>query len=248
MAIIEVTNLKKSYGNLEVLKQITFDVNKNDVVAVIGPSGSGKSTMLRSLVHLEEINGGSISVDGEYLVRDGKYSSPQNSKRITAKMGMVFQHFNLFPHLTVKENLEMAPKLLKRGTALEIQQQSTELLEKIGLTDRATAYPANLSGGQKQRVAIARALMMNPDILLFDEPTSALDPELTGEVLQVMKDLAKERMTMIVVTHEMGFAKEVANRVIFMDNGEIVESSHPSELFTTPQFERTKAFLNRSLK
>jgi polar amino acid transport system ATP-binding protein len=248
MAIIEVSNLKKSYGTLEVLKQITFDVNKNDVVAVIGPSGSGKSTMLRSLVHLEEINGGSICVDGDYLVKDGKYSNLQELKRITAKMGMVFQHFNLFPHLTVKENLEMAPRLLKKESPQDIQKRSTELLEKIGLTNWSQAYPARLSGGQKQRVAIARALMMNPDILLFDEPTSALDPELTGEVLQVMKDLAKEHMTMIVVTHEMGFAKEVANRVVFMDNGEIVESAHPTELFENPKFERTKAFLNRSLK
>lgn len=248
MAIIEVSNLKKSYGTLEVLKQITFDVNKNDVVAVIGPSGSGKSTMLRSLVHLEEVNGGSICVDGDYLVKDGHYSSPQELKRISAKMGMVFQHFNLFPHLTVIENLEMAPRLLKKESVEDIQKRSAELLEKIGLTNWAKSYPARLSGGQKQRVAIARALMMNPEILLFDEPTSALDPELTGEVLQVMKDLAKEHMTMIVVTHEMGFAKEVANRVVFMDNGEIVESAHPKELFENPKHERTKAFLNRSLK
>ncbi|WP_374723975.1 amino acid ABC transporter ATP-binding protein [Calidifontibacillus erzurumensis] len=248
MAIIEVSNIKKSYGKLEVLKQITFDVNKNDVVAVIGPSGSGKSTMLRSLIHLEEIDGGSIKVDGDYLVKDGVYASPHEIKRITAKMGMVFQHFNLFPHLTVKDNLEMAPRLLKREDVQVIEQRRAELLEKIGLTKWADAYPSRLSGGQKQRVAIARALMMNPDILLFDEPTSALDPELTGEVLQVMKDLAQEHMTMIVVTHEMGFAKEVANRVIFMDNGEIVESGHPTELFENPQCERTKAFLNRSLK
>ncbi|AZV45585.1 amino acid ABC transporter ATP-binding protein [Peribacillus asahii] len=248
MAIIEVSNLKKSYGKLDVLKQITFDVNKNDVVAVIGPSGSGKSTMLRSLIHLEEINGGSIRVTGDYLVKDGVYSKAQEVKKITSKMGMVFQHFNLFPHLTVKENLEIAPKMLKIEPISAIQQRSAELLKKIGLSDRATAYPANLSGGQKQRVAIARALMMNPEILLFDEPTSALDPELTGEVLQVMKDLAEEQMTMIVVTHEMGFAKEVANRVMFMDNGEIIESGHPEELFNNPQFERTKAFLNRNLK
>ncbi|WP_286676495.1 amino acid ABC transporter ATP-binding protein [Peribacillus asahii] len=248
MAIIEVSNLKKSYGKLDVLKQITFDVNKNDVVAVIGPSGSGKSTMLRSLIHLEEINGGSIRVTGDYLVKDGVYSKAQEVKKITAKMGMVFQHFNLFPHLTVKENLEIAPKMLKTESISAIQHRSAELLKKIGLSDRATAYPANLSGGQKQRVAIARALMMNPEILLFDEPTSALDPELTGEVLQVMKDLAEEQMTMIVVTHEMGFAKEVANRVMFMDNGEIIESGHPEELFNNPQFERTKAFLNRNLK
>jgi polar amino acid transport system ATP-binding protein len=248
VAIIEVSNLKKSYGKLDVLKQITFEVNKKDVVAVIGPSGSGKSTLLRSLVYLEEINAGSICVSGDFLVKDGIYSKPQEIKRITAKMGMVFQHFNLFPHLTVKENLELAPRLVKAESQAAIQQRSNELLNKIGLSDRGSAYPANLSGGQKQRVAIARALMMNPEILLFDEPTSALDPELTGEVLQVMKDLAEEHMTMIVVTHEMGFAKEVANRAIFMDNGEIVESGHPNQLFTNPQLDRTKAFLTRSLK
>ena len=248
MAIIEVSKLKKSFGNLDVLKQITFDVNKNDVVAVIGPSGSGKSTMLRSLVHLENINGGSIAVAGDYLVKDGVYSKPQDIKRVTSKMGMVFQHFNLFPHLTVKENLEMAPRLVKKESSKEISKRSMELLEKVGLADKASAYPANLSGGQKQRVAIARALMMDPEIMLFDEPTSALDPELTGEVLQVMKDLAEEHMTMIVVTHEMGFAREVANRVLFMDNGEILESGTPQELFDHPKFDRTKAFLNRSLK
>lgn len=248
MAIIEITNLKKSYDQLEVLKGITFNVNKNDVVAIIGPSGSGKSTMLRSLVHLEEINDGTISVSGDYLVKNGVYSKSQDVKRITSKMGMVFQHFNLFPHLTVEENLEIAPKMLKKEPIAAIKQRSKNLLEKIGLTDRAKAYPSKLSGGQKQRVAIARALMMNPEILLFDEPTSALDPELTGEVLQVMKDLAEEHMTMVVVTHEMGFAQEVANHVLFMDNGEIIESGHPSELFINPKHDRTKAFLNRSLK
>ncbi|MED4534669.1 amino acid ABC transporter ATP-binding protein [Metabacillus fastidiosus] len=248
MAIIEVSNLKKSYGTLEVLKQITFNVNKNDVIAVIGPSGSGKSTMLRSLAHLEEINGGSICISGDYLVKDGVYPRQQEVKQITAKMGMVFQHFNLFPHLTVKQNLELAPKLVKKESPASLEKRSMELLTKIGLADRASAYPNKLSGGQKQRVAIARALMMNPEILLFDEPTSALDPELTGEVLQVMKELAEEQMTMIVVTHEMGFAKEVANKVVFMDNGEIVESGHPDDLFNNPQFERTKAFLSRSLK
>jgi polar amino acid transport system ATP-binding protein len=247
MAIIEVSNLKKSFGVHEVLKKITFEVNKNDVVAVIGPSGSGKSTMLRSLVHLEDVNGGSIIVDGDYLVKDGVYSKPQEIRQITSKMGMVFQHFNLFPHLTVRENLEVAPKLLKREPLADIQKRSTELLGKIGLTERADAYPAKLSGGQKQRVAIARALMMNPDIMLFDEPTSALDPELTGEVLEVMKALAKEHMTMIIVTHEMGFAKEVANKAVFMDNGEIIEEGHPNDLFTNPKFDRTKAFLHRNL-
>ncbi|PRS26217.1 polar amino acid ABC transporter ATP-binding protein [Bacillus sp. RJGP41] len=247
MAILEVSNLKKSYDKIDVLKQITFDVNINDVIAVIGPSGSGKSTMLRSLVHLEEINDGSIVVSGDIMVKNGVYSNAQELKRITSKMGMVFQHFNLFPHMTVKENLEIAPKMAKKEPNAVIQQRSAELLEKVGLSNRSTAYPANLSGGQKQRVAIARALMMNPEILLFDEPTSALDPELTGEVLKVMKDLAEEHMTMIVVTHEMEFAREVANRAIFMDNGEIIESGHPEELLTNPQFDRTKAFLKRSL-
>lgn len=248
MAIIEVSNLKKLYDNLEVLKGITFNVNKNDVVAVIGPSGSGKSTMLRSLVYLEKINNGTIRISGDYLVKEGVYAKSQEIKQITSKMGMVFQHFNLFPHLTVKENLEIAPKMMKTEPLIAIQQRSDDLLKKIGLSDRATAYPANLSGGQKQRVAIARALMMNPEILLFDEPTSALDPELTGEVLKVMKDLAEEHMTMVVVTHEMGFAKEVANKVMFMDNGEIIEAAHPTELFDNPQFDRTKAFLTRNLK
>ncbi|MED3962806.1 amino acid ABC transporter ATP-binding protein [Niallia taxi] len=248
MAIIEISNLKKSYGNLDVLKQITFNVNKNEVVAVIGPSGSGKSTMLRSLVNLEQIDNGNICVSGNYLVKDGAYVKPQEIKQITSKMGMVFQHFNLFPHLTVRENLELAPKTVKKEDSKEIHRRSSELLEKIGLTAWADSFPAKLSGGQKQRVAIARALMMNPEIMLFDEPTSALDPELTGEVLQVMKDLAQENMTMIVVTHEMGFAREVADRVVFMDNGEIVESGTPAELFTNPKFERTKAFLNRGLK
>lgn len=248
MAIIEVSNLKKSFGDLEVLKQITFDVHKNDVVAIIGPSGSGKSTMLRSLVHLEEINGGTISVAGDYLAKDGIYPKPQKIRQITAKMGMVFQHFNLFPHLTVIENLELAPKMIKKESKEVLRQRSMALLEKIGLGNWANVYPSTLSGGQKQRVAIARALMTSPDILLFDEPTSALDPELTGEVLQVMKDLAEEHMTMIVVTHEMEFAKDVANRVVFMDNGEIIESGDPKEVLTNPKHDRTRAFLNRSLR
>ncbi|MCG7345283.1 amino acid ABC transporter ATP-binding protein [Sporosarcina sp. ACRSL] len=245
--MLEVKNIKKSYGPLEVLKQISFEVNKNDVIAVIGPSGSGKSTMLRSLVHLEELDGGSISVNGKYIVKDGIYSKPQQVKQITSKMGMVFQHFNLFPHLTVVENLELAPKLLKQGSPQENRELSMELLRKVGLSDKADVLPSKLSGGQKQRVAIARALMRNPEILLFDEPTSALDPELTGEVLQVMKDLAFEDMTMVVVTHEMEFAKDVANKAIFMDKGEIVESGNPVELLNNPKMERTKAFLYRTL-
>lgn len=248
MSILEVNQLQKSFGSLDVLKQVTFAVDKRDVLAVIGPSGSGKSTMLRSLVHLEQVSGGSIKVQDEYLVKDGVYASPAGIKKITARMGMVFQHFNLFPHLTVKQNLELAPKLVKGEAPADISRMSASLLDKVGLLDKAGSYPSNLSGGQKQRVAIARALMMNPDIMLFDEPTSALDPELTGEVLQVIKQLAEEHMTMIVVTHEMGFAKEAANRVIFMDNGEVVESGASRDIFENPQSERTKAFLNRVLK
>jgi polar amino acid transport system ATP-binding protein len=246
VTIIQVSNLQKSYGHLAVLKNITFDVKKNDVIAVIGPSGSGKSTMLRSLIHLEKVDSGSIRIDEDDLVKNGKYPNHQTIKQITQKMGMVFQHFNLFPHLTVKENLEIAPRTVHRENVEQVRKRSAEVLEKVGLSEKANVYPANLSGGQKQRVAIARALMMNPDILLFDEPTSALDPELTGEVLKVMKILAQEHMTMIVVTHEMGFAKEVANRILFMDNGEIVESGSPEQLFSNPQHDRTKTFLKKA--
>lgn len=247
MAIIEVTNLKKSFGSLEVLKNVSFEVKQSEVVAVIGPSGSGKSTMLRSLVHLEEVNGGSIKIGNDYVVKEGRYSGGHQIKEITARMGMVFQHFNLFPHLTVQDNLELAPKLVKAHHTADIRRKSSALLEKVGLTDKKDVYPQHLSGGQKQRVAIARALMMDPEILLFDEPTSALDPELTGEVLEVMKRLAEERMTMVIVTHEMGFAKEVADRVVFMAEGQFIESGTPKELFGNPRHERTKAFLNRIL-
>lgn len=248
MTLIQVSNLKKSFGTNEVLKQISFSMDKNEVVAMIGPSGSGKSTLLRSLINLEQIDGGSIQIDNEYLVKNGVYVKADDIKKVTGKMGMVFQHFNLFPHLTVKQNLEMAPKLLNIQTAEEIENHAKDLLEKVGLTEKEGSYPSSLSGGQKQRVAIARALMLNPDILLFDEPTSALDPELTGEVLKVMKDLAEESMTMIVVTHEMGFAREVADRVVFMDGGEIVETNSPQEFFSNPQHDRTKLFLQKNLK
>ncbi|PIC65530.1 polar amino acid ABC transporter ATP-binding protein [Sporosarcina sp. P13] len=244
MSFIEVRNLQKSFGSLEVLKDISFDVEQNDVLAIIGPSGSGKSTMLRSLIQLEQVGGGSILVDGDYLVNNGVYTSPADSKKINAKMGMVFQQFNLFPHLTVKQNLELAPKLVKKEKAKEYSNRAIELLDKVGLASKADEFPSRLSGGQKQRVAIARALMMNPEILLFDEPTSALDPQLTKEVLHVMKNLAEEHMTMIVVTHEMEFASSVANRVIFMDDGMIVESGSPDEIFKTPKEQRTKQFLN----
>jgi polar amino acid transport system ATP-binding protein len=244
-SMIEVSQLQKSFGSLDVLKQITFDVNPGEVVAVIGPSGSGKSTMLRSLVHLEEVTGGSILICGQALVENGKYASGAEIREITSTMGMVFQHFNLFPHLTVRGNLELAPRTLKRESIQDITAKSEALLSKVGLADKADVYPSMLSGGQKQRVAIARAMMLNPDILLFDEPTSALDPELTGEVLRVIRQLAEEHMTMIIVTHEMNFARDVADRVFFMDNGEIAESGTPEEIFGNPQLERTRTFLNR---
>ncbi|VDG96869.1 Arginine transport ATP-binding protein ArtM [Lysinibacillus sphaericus] len=247
MALIEVIDMKKSFGDIEVLKQITFQVEKNEVVAVIGPSGSGKSTMLRSLAHLEEIEGGTIRIDGEALVNDGVYASAPEIRKIGRRIGMVFQHFNLFPHLTVKQNLALAPKLVKGEPKEKLTGRITELLTKVGLADKVDAYPANLSGGQKQRVAIARALMMEPEILLFDEPTSALDPELTGEVLEVMKKLAEENMTMIVVTHEMSFAKDVATKALFMADGQIVEEGVPATMLTNPTHDRTKAFLARTL-
>ncbi|WP_128100539.1 MULTISPECIES: amino acid ABC transporter ATP-binding protein [unclassified Paenibacillus] len=243
--IIEVTQLKKSFGALDVLKQVSFNVAPGEVIAVIGPSGSGKSTMLRSLIHLEEITGGTVRIQGQKLAENGSYANAAEIRKITDRMGMVFQHFNLFPHLTVRANLELAPKTLKKESAAVIRQRSLELLGKVGLSDKADAYPANLSGGQKQRVAIARALMMQPDILLFDEPTSALDPELTGEVLRVIKQLAQENITMMIVTHEMSFAREVADRVFFMDNGEIAEAGPPEQIFGAPKLERTRTFLQR---
>ncbi|MBP2111647.1 amino acid ABC transporter ATP-binding protein [Paenibacillus silagei] len=244
-SMIEVRQLKKDFGSLSVLNQISFDVKPGEVVAVIGPSGSGKSTMLRSLVHLEEVTGGSISICGKALVEDGRYASTANIRDITSRMGMVFQHFNLFPHLSVRDNLELAPRTLKRESVQQITAKSRELLSKVGLSDKADVYPSTLSGGQKQRVAIARAMMLSPDILLFDEPTSALDPELTGEVLRVIRQLAEENMTMMIVTHEMSFARDVADRVFFMDNGDIAESGTPEEIFGSPKLERTRAFLMR---
>jgi polar amino acid transport system ATP-binding protein len=241
--MIEATNLTKQFGKLEVFKDISVNVKKGEVVVIIGPSGSGKSTFLRCLNHLEEINGGQVVIEGELL--DGK--NMKIVKKITTKMGMVFQNFNLFPHMTVMDNIMSGPiisKKMKRDVAIA---DAKKLLKKVGLEDKINYYPSKLSGGQKQRVAIARALAMNPDIMLFDEPTSALDPELVGEVLGVMKTLAKEGMTMIVVTHEMGFAKEVADRVIFMDGGKIVEEGTPQQLFYQPKEERTKSFLNKVL-
>ncbi|MFS8652596.1 MAG: amino acid ABC transporter ATP-binding protein [Caldibacillus sp.] len=245
MAFIEISGLKKSFGNQVVLKNISFSVEKNEVVAIIGPSGSGKSTLLRSMVQLETVDAGSVAIDGEYFIKDGRYADSKTVKSLMTKIGMVFQQFHLFPHLTVRENLEIAPRIVKKEDASIVARKSEELLKKVGLLDKSDAYPGKLSGGQKQRVAIARALMMEPEIMLFDEPTSALDPELTGEVLQVMRALVKEQMTMLVVTHEMEFAREVADRVIFMDGGEIVEMGSPLTIFTNPRHERTKLFLKR---
>lgn len=246
MTMIQVDGLRKSFGQLNVLRGVSLEIKKNQVVAIIGPSGSGKSTLLRSLIHLEQVNEGSIRIGDDYLVREGAYCSGAAVRTITAKMGMVFQHFHLFPHLSVRANLELAPRHAgRRQQATDVRRNSLELLQKVGLADKADVYPARLSGGQKQRVAIARALMMKPDILLFDEPTSALDPELTGEVLKVIRELAAERMTMVIVTHEMSFAREVADQIIFMDNGEVIETGTPEELFGNPQQARTQAFLGR---
>ncbi|MBP1743992.1 MAG: transporter related protein [Firmicutes bacterium] len=241
--MIEASNLTKRFGDLEVFKDITVNVKKGEVLCIIGPSGSGKSTFLRCLNHLEEINGGKIVIEGETLDPKDK----KQMRNLTTKMGMVFQQFNLFPHMTVLQNVMEAPLVVKKEDKAVVLERAKKLINKVGLGDKMDYYPSKLSGGQKQRVAIARALAMNPDIMLFDEPTSALDPELVGEVLSVMKDLANEGMTMVVVTHEMGFAKEVADRVIFMDGGKIVEEGKPEDIFSKPKEDRTKAFLEKVL-
>ncbi len=246
MSIIQVSHLKKSFGNLQVLKDISFNVEKGDVIAILGSSGSGKSTLLRCLIDLEKIDGGTISIDGEKFVENGKYMPASVVKNATLKMGMVFQHFNLFPHMKVIRNLEKPVELVKNENRKTIRERSLALLAKVGLADKAEVYPDSLSGGQKQRVAIVRALMMNPEIMLFDEPTSSLDPEITKEVLYTMKQLAEEKMTMLIVTHEIGFAKEVATKILFMSDGEILESGTPDEIFNNPKNERTKLFLNNS--
>ncbi|MDT3693032.1 MAG: amino acid ABC transporter ATP-binding protein [Mucispirillum sp.] len=246
MSIIEVSHLKKSFGSLNVLKDVSFTVEKGDVIAILGSSGSGKSTLLRCLIDLEKIDDGTITVDGDTFVKNGVYMPNKVVKDVTMKMGMVFQHFNLFPHMTVMKNLEKPAKIVKKLDSKTIQKKSKILLNKVGLLDKADVYPDQLSGGQKQRVAIVRALMMNPEIMLFDEPTSSLDPEITKEVLHTMKQLAEEKMTMLIVTHEIGFAKEVASKILFMSNGEILESGTPDEIFNNPKHERTKLFLNNS--
>ena len=239
---IKVDHLKKSFGNLEVLKDISVEITKGEVVCVIGPSGSGKSTFLRCLNKLESPTSGTILIDGNDITQ-----KKININHVRENIGMVFQHFNLFNNLNIMDNLTLAPVQLKKCSKEEAVNRAKDMLKKVGLEDKAGSYPKQLSGGQKQRVAIARALCMQPDIMLFDEPTSALDPEMVGEVLQVMKDLAAEGMTMVIVTHEMGFAREVAHRVIFMDGGYIVEEGTPQEVLLNPKEERTIDFLNKVL-
>ena len=239
---IDITDLHKSFGSNEVLKGITTRFNEGDVVCIIGPSGSGKSTFLRTLNGLEEITSGTVIVDGYDLT-----NTKTNLNQVRQEVGMVFQQFNLFPNMTVLENITYAPLELKKMSKDEAHTKALDLLKKVGLSDKADAMPASLSGGQKQRVAIARALAMDPDLMLFDEPTSALDPEMVGDVLEVMQELAKEGMTMLIVTHEMGFARKVANRVIFTDGGEILEDNTPDQVFENPQHPRLKDFLNKVL-
>jgi len=239
---IQVQNLKKNFGKLEVLKSIDMEVTTGEVVVLVGPSGSGKSTLLRCLNQLEKATEGTILIDNQDIV-----DKHTNINLVRENIGMVFQHFNLFPHKTVEGNIMLAPVELKKMTKPEAREQALKLLKRVGMADKIDAYPSQLSGGQKQRVAIARALAMNPEIMLFDEPTSALDPEMVGEVLEVMKELAAEGMTMVIVTHEIGFAKEVAHRAIFMDGGYIVEEGTPNELFSNPKETRTIDFLNKVL-
>lgn len=240
--MIKVCNLEKNFGKVHVLKGIDLTISKGEVVVVVGPSGSGKSTFLRCLNLLETPTSGTIEFEGNNLT-----DKKTNIDKLRQKMGMVFQSFNLFPHKTILQNITLAPMKVNNKSQKEAEEIAFKLLKKIGLEDKATAYPSQLSGGQKQRIAIARALAMEPDVMLFDEPTSALDPEMVGEVLNVMKDLAKEGMTMIVVTHEMGFAKEVGDRVLFMDEGKVLEDAAPMEFFSAPKNERAKEFLSKVL-
>ena len=240
--MIDVKNLHKSFGNHEVLKGVNEHIEKGEKVVVIGPSGSGKSTFLRCLNLLEEPTGGEIIFEGQNIT-----AKDTDINLVRRRMGMVFQQFNLFPHLTVRENIKLAPVKLKVMTDEEADKRALELLARVGLPDKADSYPAQLSGGQQQRIAIARALAMNPDVMLFDEPTSALDPEMVGEVLEIMKELADEGMTMVVVTHEMGFAREVGSRVLFMDGGHILEQNEPHAFFANPKEERTREFLSKVL-
>jgi len=248
VVVLKAENIKKKFGKLEVLKGIDITVSEGEVVAIIGPSGSGKSTFLRCLNKLEKIDQGNIYLYNDVIAENGEYRSDVQLRPLLKKMGMVFQQFNLFPHKSVIENITEAPVCVNKIDKKQATELAQGLLEEVGLTDKSDYYPCQLSGGQQQRVAIARALAMNPQLMLFDEPTSALDPELTGEVLEVMKKLAEKDTTMIVVTHEIGFAREVADRVIFMDNGVIVEEGTPDEVLSNPKNERTRQFLNRVLK
>lgn len=243
MEIIKVENLSKSFGTLEVIKDISFSVLQGEVLAIIGPSGSGKSTLLRSVTHLENVSGGTVTVSGQEMIKNGVYASPEVLRTICLKVGLVFQNFNLFPHFSVLRNISEAQIHVLSRSKTEANERSLKLLAKMGLSDKANSYPFELSGGQQQRVSIARALALDPEVLFFDEPTSALDPELTGEILKVIRNLAAEKMTMVIVTHEMSFARDVADRVIFMDAGVIVEQGKASELINNPQNERTRAFL-----
>ena len=249
MAVLEVKNLSKHFGNLEVLRDISFSVEEGQAVSIIGPSGSGKSTLLRCVNQLEKADGGEIDVCGMNMMRteNGRaiYAPKKTLRQIRLKIGLVFQNFNLFPHMSVMENIIEAPVHVLKMSKQEARDTAAELLEKMGLTGKEKAYPCELSGGQQQRVSIARALALHPDILFFDEPTSALDPELTGEILKVIKELAREKMTMVIVTHEMEFAREVSDHVIFMDGGVIVEEGEPEALFGDTQNERTRQFLKR---
>ena len=240
--MINVENLSKNFGNLKVLKNISTTINKGEIISIIGPSGSGKSTFLRCINKLEEPTEGHIYIDGMDLM-----DKNTDINKIRERVGMVFQHFNLFPNMTVLENLTLSPIMVKKESKEEAEKYSSYLLEKVGLSDKANSYPSQLSGGQKQRIAIARALAMKPEVILFDEPTSALDPEMIKEVLDVMRNLAKEGMTMLIVTHEMGFARNVGNRILFMDNGEIIEDCSPKDFFENPTNERIKDFLNKVL-
>ncbi|MHB9315817.1 peptide ABC transporter ATP-binding protein [Fusobacterium polymorphum] len=240
--MINVENLSKNFGDLKVLKNISTTINKGEIISIIGPSGSGKSTFLRCINKLEETTEGHIYIDGMDLM-----DKKTDINKIRERVGMVFQHFNLFPNMTVLENLTLSPIMVKKESKEEAEKYASYLLEKVGLSDKANSYPTQLSGGQKQRIAIARALAMKPEVILFDEPTSALDPEMIKEVLDVMRDLAKEGMTMLIVTHEMGFARNVGNRILFMDNGEIIEDCSPKNFFENPTNERIKDFLNKVL-
>ncbi|MDR1748626.1 MAG: amino acid ABC transporter ATP-binding protein [Spirochaetaceae bacterium] len=251
MEVITVENVRKRFGALEVLKDISFSVHKGEVLGIIGPSGSGKSTLLRCITQLEQVSGGTIRVCGDLMVDNNadtglpQYSDRDTLRRIGLKVGLVFQNFNLFPHFSVLRNItEAQTRVLKRSSS-EARKTAAVLLEKMGLADKASSYPWQLSGGQQQRVSIARALALDPEVLFFDEPTSALDPELTGEILKVIRSLAEEKMTMVVVTHEMAFARDLADHIIFMDQGVIVESGRAEELINNPRNERTKAFLSR---